>query len=158
MDWRVPFFSRIEEVFHNGGLPLLMLRCFLKGVSPWVESGKIEFFARNLNIIPQYPPPSRIHIRPAGPEDTALIFATYEARRAEDKIRKRLFEGDRCFVATNDRGDGIHAAWFSTRLARVAELNLTLFLRLGEAYTYDVYTRQDMRLRGIDSSVRSFRV
>ena len=152
MDWHVPFFSRIGEALHDGGLPLVTSRCFLKAISPWVESGTIDFFTRTLgDFTPHCPPAPDIHIRLAGPEDMRLIFAAYESKRTEDKIQKRFREGDRCFIATNDRGESVHAAWFSTGLARVAELNLTLLLEPGEAYTYDVYTRRDMRLRGTDS-------
>jgi hypothetical protein len=44
----------------------------------------------------------------------------------------------------------------STLCVGVPELNLTLPLAPGEVYSYDVYTRQDMRGRRIDSAVRSF--
>ncbi len=157
MDWRFSFSSRIEEAFHEGGLPRVAKLSCRKLISPWIEYGSVEFFCRDLETpVPICVPDIDVSIRQADPSDIRIILEAYDGSRFEDKILKRFDHGDRCFLALDERGRGVHASWVSTRFARIAELNLCLSLVPGEAYIYDVYTRRGMRRCRIDSAIRSF--
>ena len=156
MDWRVPCFSRIEQAFAEGGLPCVVRLACCKLISPWIESGYIEFYSCNFGEgIPNCVSNVDLSVRQAGLDDMRTLLEAYDLSRSEEKISKRFREGDHCFIATNDRGEGVHVSWISTRLVSVPKLNLRLLLAPGEIYNYDTYTRRDMRRRGIDSAARS---
>jgi ribosomal protein S18 acetylase RimI-like enzyme len=156
MNWRVSYFSRIEKLYAEGGLQHLATAACGKLISRWVESGRLEFFSRGFEgDIPDRVSNPPVSIRLAGIDDTGRILQIYERSRSEEMIRKRFRRGDSCFIAINNQGQGVHLSWVSTRLMGVPELNLGLLLRPREVYNYDVYTRPDMRRRGIDSAARA---
>jgi hypothetical protein len=157
MSPQVPCFSRIGQLLDEGGFARLAAVTLRKFISPWIESGSIEFFCCDCeHHTPNCLSNLSLSVRQASAEDLSTLLEVYDLSRPEDKILKRWREGDCCFIALTDRGEGVHASWISTRSVRVPELNLKLPLGPGEVYSYDAYTRRDMRGYRIDSAARSF--
>lgn len=155
MDRRA-LFSKITQLFGDGGLPAVAAAACHKLISPWIETGYIEFFAGDFcRCIPTDMCNAAMSVRQASIDDIPMILDVYESPGSAEKIEKRFGSGDSCFIAVNGRNNVVHVSWVSHRLIRVPELNLELPLRRGELYNYDVYTRPDMRRQGVDAAARA---
>lgn len=90
--------------------------------------------------------PVCVSLLAAGEIDAYMAFRPSEHA---GEIRRRLDEGQWCFVAWHDR-QIIHAAWAVTGRARIEYLSMEIMLAPDEVYSYDMFTSP--AFRGLDVS------
>lgn len=146
---------RAARVLAEGGPQHLLLQALRKLTRPLLECGSVIFFARDLSEPPPEPRAAldlKLHI--ASPAQLDLLLNSPEFPQTEEMLRERFRAGDICFAALDAEGKLAHSRWVTTRRGYIPELDMELFLKPGEAYMYDGYTRPDLRGRGIDGFVR----
>lgn len=72
------------------------------------------------------------------------------------EVRRRLREGDLCFVARHS-GRLAHVSWTATGRARIDYLGCVVPLAAGEVYTYETTTAAELRGRDIAPAVAAFK-
>lgn len=66
-------------------------------------------------------------------------------------LRRRLEQGDRCFVA-RESGAIVSARWVATRRAHIAYLDRSLELEPGDSYLYETFTHPERRGAGVSAA------
>ena len=89
--------------------------------------------------------PVRVSLLAAGEIDAYMAFRPDQSIA---EVRRRLDEGQQCFVAWHDR-QIIHAAWAVTGRARIEYLSTEIALAPDEVYSYDVFTSPAFRGLGV---------
>ncbi len=150
--------ARAAVLLEEGGPGLLLARVAKKLVSPLADFGSIFFFSREL--VQNFVLPTTgvsLELRRAWARDVGLVLEGCDPRRSAVSLLERFQRGDSCFIAVDAGGRVANSRWVGADgWRRIPELEMDLVLRPGEAYTYDTYTRPDMRGHGIDGLVRCF--
>ncbi len=87
------------------------------------------------------------------PEEAAEI-AGFHPAIPEAEVRRRLAQGQRCWVLERD-GRMAHALWVTGGSAWIEYLEMELPLEQGEAYVFNSYTPREQRGRGFASAALS---
>jgi hypothetical protein len=84
--------------------------------------------------------------------DDVRGYARLHAELPEEEIRRRLAEGQRCFVVRSDAGEIVSGVWVAFGCARVDYVQTCLPLKPDEAYLYQSYTAVTERRQGLSTT------
>ena len=133
----------------------LVVRVLRRLLRPFVETGTVTFFVRDLSEDEPGPPElPGITIRRLRPGPVDVLAHGTDPARSPRALAARFEAGDLCFAALDEHGRALHTRWVTLGRAYVPELHRDFEPGSDAAYAYDAYTRPDARRRGLDSAVR----
>jgi GNAT superfamily N-acetyltransferase len=122
-----------------------------------VRFGSIVVFGRELNESSSgLAAALGLQAREGTPADVGLLISEGEPPPSAEAVLARFRRGDRCFLATDSQERLAYSTWIARGTAHVPELGMDLIFGPCECYGYDVFTRKDLRGKGIDRVMRCF--